>query len=240
MRAIGYARVSTEEQARDGVSLANQDAKITMYCKLYGLELVDVVDDRGESSKTLKRPGIQDVLGRLDSGEADCLVIAKLDRLTRSLTDWQYLVDNYFGEKSGKRLCSVNDSIDTHSASGRLVLNVLMSVAQWEREAISERTKEALGHKKRNGERVGKIPYGYRLRDDGKTLVPDDIEQSALLQMKAWRGRRLSYARMARLFNKQRFRTRSGRDWQASTIRCILSRDSESETTRTAAEHTTR
>lgn len=75
------------------------------------------------------------------------MVVVKLDRLTRSVADWQLLIDDYFGERSGKQLFSVADSIDTRTAAGRLVLNVLLSVAQWERETTGERTREALRHK---------------------------------------------------------------------------------------------
>ena len=101
------------------------------------------------------------------SGKASGLVIAKLDRLSRSVVDWNTLIDGYFGEKAGKQIFSVADSIDTRTAAGRLVLNVLMSVAQWERETIGERTKDALQHKIRNGERCGKVRFGFRLADDG-------------------------------------------------------------------------
>jgi DNA invertase Pin-like site-specific DNA recombinase len=102
----------------------------------------------GHSAKSFNRPGLQNALQALRSGKAKGLLIAKLDRLTRSVSDWQTLIDDYFGEKAGKSLFSVADSIDTRSSAGRLVLNVLLSVAQWEREAIGERTRDALnaGH----------------------------------------------------------------------------------------------
>ena len=76
------------------------------------------------------RPGLQRALGLLKSGNADGLLIVKLDRLTRSVADWQALIDAYFGERGGKQILSVNDSIDTRTASGRLVLNVLITVAR--------------------------------------------------------------------------------------------------------------
>ena len=167
MKVIGYVRVSTEDQARDGVSVDAQRAKIEGYAKLYDLELVRIVVDAGESAKSLDRPGLQKVLTSLRKGESEGLLIAKLDRLSRSVVDWNVLIDRFFGERAGKQLFSVADSIDTRTAAGRLVLNVLMSVAQWERETIGERTKDALAHKRRNGERVGKVPFGYDLAKDG-------------------------------------------------------------------------
>jgi site-specific DNA recombinase len=142
LKVIGYARVSTEEQARDGVSLSAQRTKVGLFCQLHDLELVRVVEDPGVSAKSLDRPGLAEVLELLDSGAADGVVIAKLDRLTRSLRDWLRLIEKYFGERvrTPRKLFSVGDSIDTRTAAGRLVLNVLMSVAQWELETISERT----------------------------------------------------------------------------------------------------
>ena len=135
----------------------------------------------------------------LRKGEADGLVIAKLDRLTRSIADWQMLIDGYFGERSryGKQLFSVGDSIDTRTAAGRLVLNVLLSVAQWEREAIGERTRDALQHKIRNHERCGKVRFGFDLayrteivRGKEKAvgiLVPNPAEQEVIARMLAMR-----------------------------------------------------
>src|SRR4051794_7553353 len=98
MRVIGYVRVSTDEQARDGVSLAAQIEKVGAYARLYDLELVDIVTDAGASAKTLDRPGFARVLAMLDAGEVDGVVVVKLDRLTRSVADLATLLDGYFGE----------------------------------------------------------------------------------------------------------------------------------------------
>jgi site-specific DNA recombinase len=116
----------------------------------------------------------------LRRGGAEGIVIAKLDRLTRSVADWQALIDGHFGEKAGKQLFSVSDSIDTRTAAGRLVLNVLLSVAQWERETIGERTKDALQHRIRNGQRCGKLRFGYDLAPDGRTLIENPAEQEVV------------------------------------------------------------
>ena len=129
MRAVGYIRVSSDEQATEGVSLDAQRAKVQGYAALYDLDLVAIEVDAGASAKTLDRPALARALGMLDRGEADGLVIAKLDRLSRSVGDWDQLIARYFGERAGKKLWSVADSIDTRTAAGRLVLNVLMSVA---------------------------------------------------------------------------------------------------------------
>ena len=183
MKVIGYIRVSTDEQATDGVSLAAQREKVIGYAKLYDLDLLAIIVDAGESGKTLNRPGLQKALAMIRRGEAAGLVIAKLDRLSRSVVDWNTLIDGFFGERAGKQLFSVADSIDTRTAAGRLVLNVLMSVAQWERETIGERTRDALQHKIRKGERCGKIRFGYHLAADGRTLEETPAEQEAIRLM---------------------------------------------------------
>ena len=197
MKVIGYIRVSTEEQATNGQSLDAQRAKLEAYAKLYDLDLVIVVEDAGISAKTLLRPGLQNALAMLRKGDADGLLIAKLDRLTRSVADWQILIDDYFGEHAGKQLFSVADSIDTRTAAGRLVLNVLLSVAQWERETISERTRDALQHKIRKGERCGKVRFGYDLADDGVSLVPNEAEQDAIRLIRQLRTEGLTLRQIA-------------------------------------------
>jgi DNA invertase Pin-like site-specific DNA recombinase len=188
--AIGYVRVSSAEQAESGLSLEAQEKRVRAYAELYGLTLVDVIVDAGVSAKTLERPGLERALGMLRSGAATGLVVAKLDRLTRSVKDLGELVETYF--EDGKwALMSVSENIDTRSASGRLILNILASVAQWEREAIGERTSAALQEKKSRGERVGSVPYGYVLGNDGKLqAVPE--EQGVILEARRLREEGLS------------------------------------------------
>jgi DNA invertase Pin-like site-specific DNA recombinase len=224
MKVLGYVRVSTEEQASNGQSLSAQKAKLEGYAALYDLELVGIIEDAGQSAKSLNRPGLQDALNRLRKGEAQGLLIAKLDRLTRSVGDWQDLIDNYFGEKAGKQLLSVQDCIDTRTAAGRLVLNVLLSVAQWEREAIGERTRDALQHKISKGERCGKVRFGYDLAADGKTLVPNPTEQEAIRLMRELRAAGKSYPAIAAELTARGFTTKEHAKWQPMTIRNILKR----------------
>jgi site-specific DNA recombinase len=224
MKVIGYIRVSTEEQATNGQSLDAQRAKLEAYAALYDLELVEIIADAGVSAKSLNRPGLQDALTKLRRGAADGLVIAKLDRLTRSVGDWQRLIDAYFGDKAGKQLFSVADSIDTRTAAGRLVLNVLLSVAQWERETIAERTTDALQYKIRKGERCGKVRFGYKLAADDKTLVADSAEQEAIALMKELRAAGQTLRDIAGELNRRGIQTKEGGQWKHTTVRGILAR----------------
>jgi site-specific DNA recombinase len=222
-RAIAYVRVSTEEQSETGVSLAAQEAKIRSYCELYGIELVRVVVDAGESGKSLDRPGIQEALERLDRKEADGLVIAKLDRLSRNVGDWNWLISNYFGEKPGKQVWSVNDEIDTRTATGRMVLNVMMTIYQWERETIGERTKDALRYKKTQNQRVsGRIPYGKALAADGITLVPCGTEQEVLTTIRELRNNGMTLTAIAAELNARGIQKREGGKWEHTFVSRLL------------------
>jgi DNA invertase Pin-like site-specific DNA recombinase len=224
-KAIGYPRVSTEEQSQTGVSLGVQEQKIRAFCELYSITLVDVVSDPGESGKTLDRPGIKSVLERLDAGEADGIVVAKLDRLSRSVGDWDSLIANYFGEKAGFQLWSVGECIDTRTAGGRLVLNVLMSVAQWERETISERVTAALAYKKSRNERIsGRVDYGFELAPDGVHLVPCSAEQTVLAMIRTMRADGMTLQGIAAELNTRGIHRRSGGQWEHRFVSKLLSR----------------
>lgn len=209
-RAVGYIRVSTDKQAEHGVSLEAQQAKLTQYAALYDLELVDVIIDAGVSAKPLDRPGLQKALGMLRKGQATALLVAKLDRLTRSVKDLGTLVEDYFSSDK-ITLLSVADNIDTRTAAGRLVLNVLGSVAQWERETIGERTAEALAHKREQGQRTSlHAPYGFQIAADGRTLVADENEQALLGSIRVARSQGLSQRAIVADLQQQGFTTRKG------------------------------
>src|SRR5580704_4085329 len=158
MKTIGYVRVSTDKQAEHGVSLDAQEAKIRAMAIVHGTELAEVIVDGGESAKTLNRPGIARLLAMVAAGAVKVVIIAKLDRLTRSVKDLCGLLEMF--EKRKVTLISVAESLDTGSAAGRLVITIMGAVSQWEREAIGERTRDALHHKRSQGQRVGNIAFG--------------------------------------------------------------------------------
>ena len=207
-KAVGYIRVSTDKQVDHGISLDAQRSKLEAYAALYDIELACVIVDAGVSAKTLDRPGLQQALGMLRRGEAEALLVAKLDRLTRSVKDLGTLLDAYFAEAF--TLLTVADSIDTRTAAGRLVLNVLMSVAQWERETITERTTEAMHHLKTQGRKTGgDVPYGFTARADG-TLVADADEQALLEAIRSARSQGYSQRQVVAELARQGFTTRKG------------------------------
>lgn len=218
MKAIGYIRVSLEKQADGGLSLDVQRFKIEAYCQLYGLELVGIEVDAGRSASSLDRPALRRALTRLED-EANALVVVKLDRLTRSVKDLCNLVDQYFiGERLS--LISVAENLDTRSASGRLVMNILASVAQWEREIISERTSAVLVHMREQGQYTGgAVRYGYRVSDDGSFLVADPSEQHVIDLARRFLATGLSLRKTAKIINERGHRTRGGGLFQAAQVK---------------------
>jgi len=217
-RAVAYLRVSTDKQADAGVSLDAQRAKVEAYAALYDLDLVAVEVDAGASAKSLDgRPALTRALGMLTDGGADALIVVKLDRLTRSVADLGALVADYFGPH-GAALLSVSEQIDTRTSAGRLVLNVLASVAQWEREAIGERTSAALQHKKVRGERVGSVPFGYSLAADGVGLVPVAFEQETISLARELHAGGLSLRKVAAQLATQGRLARNGKPFEAAQV----------------------
>src|SRR5438477_6456348 len=220
MKTIGYVRVSTDKQADRGVSLDAQAEKIRAMAVVHSAELLDIIVDGGESAKSLNRPGMARLLALVDAGEVQVVIIAKLDRLTRSVKDLCTLLERF--ARRGVTLISVAESLDTGSAAGRLVLNIMTAVSQWEREAIGERTRDAMSHKRNNGERVGNIAYGFRLGPDGAHLEPDPHEQAVLTAIRDLRAGRCTLRGIAAELNARGWRTRRASAWRLEHVARIV------------------
>jgi site-specific DNA recombinase len=206
-KAIGYVRVSTEEQAEEGVSLRGQVEKIRQYAALHDLDLVEVVEDAGKSAKDLRRPGMERMLEKVRKGEVDAVIVAKLDRATRSVRDLQDLLEVF--KKKGVEFASVAERLDTSSASGRFFVGMLGLVAQWERETISERTRDGLAKIRSEGRRVsGQAPRGFRFRGD--RVVVDPAEKRLAGEAAALRKTGLSIRKIAETLNGMGRKTRNG------------------------------
>jgi site-specific DNA recombinase len=220
MKAIGYIRVSTDEQAKDGFSLEAQAEKVRAYATAKGWDLKGIIEDE-RSAKDLNRPGIQKIIKGCQGKDFEVVIICKLDRMTRNVRDLGYLVQDIF-EKSGVAFSSIADNFDTTTANGKLVLNILGSVAQWERDIISERTKEVLTHKRLvKRERAGVVPLGYDLADNGRNLIPNRKELEVVRQVKAFRNRGWSYGRIAKHLNHLGAPTKRGGQWRAWTVQYL-------------------
>jgi len=154
MKVMGYVRVSTEEQAREGISLEVQEDKVKKYADLHNLDLVEVIRDEGKSGKDLNREGIQKVITLCKDRSVDHLVVYKMDRLTRRTLDLLTLVEEVF-KPNRVQFHSISEKVDTSTAQGKFFLTITGAMAQMERDLISERTREALQYKISKGENVG-------------------------------------------------------------------------------------
>ena len=173
-------------------------------------QLIDVVVDAGASAKSLDRPGWQRVMDAVQARKVGAVLIAKLDRCTRSVADLAQLIDTF--TRRGVALISAAESLDTSSAGGRLVVNVLGAVAQWEREATAERTSAALQVLKHQGRATGGVaPYGFQFIGGRREWHRG--EQETLAAIIEHRSAGLSWAKVADKLNATGRRTRTGGRW---------------------------
>ena len=178
MKAVGYIRVSTADQADNGVSLDAQRARIEAWATANGCELVGVHVDTGLSGKRSdNRPALQAALAEVTACSG-VLVAYSLSRLSRSVADTLAISERL--QAAGAELVSLTEKLDTSSAGGKMLFTLLSAFAQFERDLTSERTAAALQHKKQQGQRVGQIPFGYALADDGVSLVEVPHQQRAI------------------------------------------------------------
>ena len=175
---IGYVRVSTLNQAEEGVSLEAQRRKIEAYCDLHDLDLTEITEDAGISGKSVSgRPGIQIIIDKVRARKVNNVVVFRLDRLARNLKEACEISE--LMEKKGVSLHSISEKIDTGSATGKLFYHILSAMNEWERGVISERTVTALSLKKSKGQRISRFaPYGYKF--NGDNIVKVDMEQKVI------------------------------------------------------------
>lgn len=214
--AVGYIRVSTEEQAREGVSLEMQIAKIRQYCELNDLSLAGIYGDPGISGKSAaNRPGLQAVLSLVSKKRIQHVVIYKLDRLARNTVETLQMVEAM--DKKGVSLHSISEKLDTQSSIGRFVVRTLASLAEMERDQISERTAAALQQKKSNGERTNyQAPFGFR-HENGK-LVRDANEQNILTAVATLTAQGHTVRAIVKLLAENGYTNRKGHAFGVSEI----------------------
>lgn len=218
-RFIAYCRVSTQGQVRDGISLEAQAERAASWAKAFDHTLVETISDEGLSGKDLSRPGIRRAIAMLDEGKADGLVIYDLSRLTRSVRDLVALVDSHFKDRF--QLVSLSESIDTKSAAGRMMLNMLGIFAQFFRENAAEKTRDALQHLKAKGVRLGPPPFGLR-RGVGGAFIDDPEEQAARACARGLRSCGWNLLKIATELNATGYQTRTGRPWNEKSVASIL------------------
>ena len=231
MNAIGYARVSTAEQADSGLGMAAQEERIQAYCRMKALELREIVSDNGVSGgKSLhSRPGGAALLDALKRKSGLAVVVLKLDRAFRNAADCLATVEKW--DKAGIALHIVDlggNSIDSTTAAGKFMLTVLAGAAEMERNLTSERTKAAMQVKRARGQRISRhIPYGYDLGADGITLTENPEEQAVITEIVRLRAAGTSLAKIAQALTERGIQTKRGSTrWAHKTVAGLIERHS--------------
>jgi DNA invertase Pin-like site-specific DNA recombinase len=224
MRAVLYTRVSTLEQARDGLSLRTQADTLRHYCQLRGLEVLALVEDPGVSGtrRLEDRPGGQELLELVTGRKARHVVAFKLDRLFRSAADCLTVTQTW--DKAGVSLHLADlggAAMNTSSAAGRMFLGVLATVAQFERDVLAERVSAVLQAKRARGEYTGgNPPIGYTAGPGGM-LQADPDEQRALARIRELRATGATIRAITAQLNKEGYTAR-GKRWHKTLVgRCV-------------------
>ena len=210
-RVIGYARVSTDEQGVNGGGLGAERSAIEAEAGRHGWLLVDVVDEVMSGATLRRRPLLERAIARIERGEADALVVSKLDRLSRSVMDFGLLVDR--AQRKGWAVIVIDPAIDMTTPNGRLLANMLVSIAQWEREMIGQRTREGLASKRSAGTLKGPLGRQSKLPSAVVRRIRSEYENGGSL-----RG-------IATGLNADGVATgQGGKQWHASTVKAVLAR----------------
>jgi DNA invertase Pin-like site-specific DNA recombinase len=213
MRIAAYVRVSTDEQHKSGAGVAAQRASIASEAARRGWQIVDVFEDNGYSARDLNRPGIQAALAAVADGDADALVVAKLDRLSRSMLDFTSLMAR--AAKEDWAVIALDVAVDTSTPSGEAMANVLATFAQLERRLIGQRTADALAIKREQGIRLGR---------------PAAIPPKLAARIRRARTRGATLRKIAGDLNASGVPTpHGGREWRPSSLERVLMRSRRAE-----------
>ena len=217
MKAVIYTRVSTAGQAVEGISLEAQEARAMAWAAANGYEVVAVHSDAGISGKkAANRPALQAALTQVCDG-GGVLVVYSLSRLARSTKDAITIADRL--EKAGADLVSLTERIDTTSAAGKMIFRLLAVLAEFERDLISERTRAAMSHMAAKGQRVGQIPYGYQLGENGVQLIEDEREKATQADIQFLYEEGMTWKQVAEVLNNRGVTTKTGRPWTWQSAR---------------------
>ncbi|RNB87435.1 recombinase family protein [Brevibacillus fluminis] len=219
MRAALYGRVSTEEQAQEGFSIAAQKEKLSAYAHSQDWQIADYYFDEGVSGKHTDRPELGRMLRDVQSGSLDVVLVYRLDRLTRSVLDLYQLLQEF--ERYRVSFCSATEAYDTTTAIGRLFITLVAALAQWERENLAERVKLGMEQmaleQKRPG---GPPPYGFAADAEGLRVIPEEAE--VVKDIFQWQVDGLGAAAIAKRLNQRRVPPKHGSRWAESTLHRML------------------
>ncbi|SES94103.1 site-specific DNA recombinase [Oceanobacillus limi] len=218
MRTALYIRVSTREQT-EGFSISAQKRQLAAYCESQGWEVVGYYVEEGVSAKNTNRPELKRMMSHIENGLIDCVLVYKLDRLTRSVLDLYNLLQKF--EENNCKFKSATEVYDTTSAIGRMFITLVASFAQFERERLAERVSMGMEQMTREGKWKGGEPgYGHRYINNEFVIVED--EASNLRLMYDWYLSGMSDNKIARELRKRNITTRGGAEWSEAHVRYSL------------------
>jgi len=217
MKAIGYVRVSTEGQVRDGVSLDMQREKVKAWANLHDAELISIYADEGVSGSKTDRDGLRHAIDTVKEHKA-VLVVYSISRFSRSTIHTLAIAEEL--KKSGCKLVSIQENIDTETPAGRLAFRMLASCSEFEREQLSERTREGMAHKRSQGFRIGSIPHGYK--DDNGKLIPDETEQKIIRLVNKLRQEGLSLRQISKRLEARKVFNRNNKPFNPKSILAMV------------------
>lgn len=216
-KAVIYTRVSSLQQAQEGISLENQFHLLKAYCEFNQFDVVECISDEGISGFKNNRPGFVRIMQMVENREIEVVIVHALARFARNTELTLRSIDTMI--KNGVEFHSITEKIDTGSAMGKFFITVMAALAELERNQVGERTKSVLDRKRENGEALGSIPYGYRKED--KMLVEDEYEQYVIKAILKWHDEGKGYGEIQRLCECNELRSRSGK-WHRQTIKNIV------------------
>ena len=222
LKAVAYCRVSTVEQENEGVSLAMQKTRIAAWCVANSYDLEASFTETMSAGRQSNRPQLQEALA-LACRVRGVLIVFSLSRLARSVKDTLAIAERL--ERSGANLASLSERIDTNSALGKMVFRLLSTLNEFEKDQLSERTESAMSHLRRTNRRISaKIPLGYDLGSDGRTLISNPNEQGVIARICELRQRGLGFRRIAHSLRDSGVATKAGGRWHPATVKAILAR----------------
>lgn len=214
-----YIRVSTEDQAREGFSLPEQEKRLRAMCEYKGYEIYKLYKDAGISAKDMNRPAFEELLQDIREKKCNTIVVLKLDRLTRSVYDMEFIMK--FLEENDAYLDCANEEINTTNSGGKMVARLLTTVSQNEIERTSERTKFGLAGAIKEGHIPGKNPLGYKR--DGKKLVVDPLTKDIVKRIYSLYFEGKSYSNIATIYNQEEVLGKT--NWRDTGILRIISNE---------------
>lgn len=218
-KAVGYLRVSTDEQAESGLGIEAQAATCRAAAGRLGLELLTTHTDQGISGATglERRPGLLEALGEL--GRGDVLLVAKRDRLGRDPIAVA-MIEAAARRRGARIVSAAGEGTEGESPTDVLMRRIVDAFAEYERLVIGARTKAALQAKRARGERAGAVPFGFKADELGR-LVPDQAEQEILELVRSLRTQGMSTRRITNELNERHIPAR-GKQWHPTTIARLL------------------